>query len=361
MVASSGRSSVTLPAWNPDDATWDELTGCVRGQLAAFAVDVVDRRPEAGSYIEVAFGGTGAELGLSGYASLAPIDATGCRLIDRAVVFVFAQGTSTRGACEAAVAGIGHAASLDHVMSCSEPLSYLGGCGDRAFTNEAHACGETAERPCLCDRDKQNSMEVLAAQLGRSDAFIPGGDPDACGELTYEGDCEEGVLSWCDEAGRPRELDCRDAGLVCGRVNDELGRDCKLDSDYEEDGCGDIDFLGVCSEDGVLTYCLNNQLQVIDCAASGLECAFLDDQIGNLCTVPPEEPVDNCGGIDFFGQCSDDGNVLSYCSAGELRVIDCAATGLVCGFESDEIGFDCIEPPVEEPPPEESTPDAGTP
>jgi hypothetical protein len=317
-------------------------------------------RPAGGTYIEVVFGGDGAELRLASYASAAPIDATSCRLIDRAVVFVFAEGTTTRGACEAAVAGIGHAASLDHVMSCGDTMSFLGGCGERALTDEAHACGETAERPCICGRGEQNSMETLREQLGRADGGVQSGAP--CESLTFEGVCEGDALRWCDEDGRQRKLDCGDAGLTCGPSGQSsLGNDCKPD-DKVEDDCQGYDFLGECSAEGVLRYCLNGQLQEVDCAASGLECRYLDDVIGNLCTPPEEVPVDNCGDIDFFGECSEDGTQLRYCDDGELRLVDCGTLDQVCGFQDAEIGFNCLEPPVGEPPAQlPGSPDAGVP
>jgi len=131
VVASSGRSQVQIPAYG-GSADWTQLVQCVREELGGLRFNVSDERPASGPYVEVAVGGDGRELGMQGYAGVAPIDTAACLPIDRAVVFVFADKlTGLRGACEATVAEIGHVATLDHSFDCSDPMSYLAGCGDR--------------------------------------------------------------------------------------------------------------------------------------------------------------------------------------------------------------------------------------
>jgi hypothetical protein len=354
VVASAGRTSVDFPGYD-GGVDWDELVACVGKELSAFNVRVTDERPTSGPYIEAVVGGDGSEIGMAGYAGVAPMDTTGCHLIDRAVVFVFArQLRDLRGACEATVATIGHAASLDHTFDCTDSMSYLGGCGDRHLQDDEMACGELAERPCVCGRERQSSVDVLMQQIGPSASAAPPPGASSCGGLDYAGVCEQGVLRWCD-GSLPRTLDCGAQGYDCGDTGDAaLGNDCIPKQDVP-DGCGGIDFLGQCSDDGVLTYCLNGELQTIDCAAIGEDCTYIDDSIGYYCTVPPAP--DNCMGVDFFGECSADGNVLTYCLNGELRVINCPDQGdFVCGLIDEITGFGCVEPPPPPPPPSEPPP-----
>jgi hypothetical protein len=346
VVASSGRSQVTIPPYG-GGAAWEQLVECVGIELAPSAFRVVDSRPTSGRYIEVALGGDGSELNMKGYAGVAPIDTNACLPIDRAVVFVFANKLDgLRGVCEATVAEIGHAASLDHTFACADPMSYLGGCGDRHLQDASLACGELSERPCICGRDKQNPRALLNELVGGA-ATLPPPAIDPCAGVTYAGTCSaDGKLTYCHADTELRTLDCAGHQLGCGDTGDpEIGNDCvpKADPPPTTDACMGIDFLGQCSDAGVLSYCLDGALETIDCAAIGQECTYVDDTVGYFCTNPPAP--DECGAVDFFGQCSDDGSVLTYCLDGSLRVIDCGAQGLVCGFIDENTGNGCIEPP----------------
>ncbi len=346
VVASTGRNEVTFPPYD-GRAAWDELVACVAGELSEFNVEVTDVEPTSGPYIEAVIGGSGSEMGMSGYAGVAPIDTSGCRLIDRAMVFVFArQLGDARSACEATVAEIGHAASLDHTFECTDPMSYLGGCGARRLQDWDMACGELSERPCVCGRARQNSAAVLREQIGARNPTGP--DAPVCGTLGYAGTCSAtGVLSWCD-AGHLRTLDCAAHDLACGDTGDPaLGNDCQPRA--TPDACMGITFQGECSAAGVVTYCLDGALETIDCGSFGESCAWVDDQIGYNCVVPPAP--DNCMGVDFFGSCGADGVTLTYCLSGDLRVVNCAAGGNVCGLIDEVVGFGCIEPPPPPPPP----------
>jgi hypothetical protein len=351
VVASSGRSQVEIPAYG-GSADWNELVQCVRDELAGVKFFVTDQRPERGPYVEVAVGGDGSELGMKGYAGVAPIDTAACLPIDRAVAFVFADGLhGLRGACEATVAEIGHVATLDHTFDCSDPMSYLAGCGDRHLRDADLECGELAARPCVCDRATQNPHDLLTQLVG-----VPEPQPPpltvGCGDVTYAGSCSpEGVLTWCHPRADVRTLDCAAHQLACGDTGDAaIGNDCVPPSDPPppppDDACMGIDFLGQCSDAGVLSYCLDGALQTIDCAAIGQECTYVDDTLGYFCTNPPAP--DNCGDVDFFGTCSADGNVLTYCLNGTLQVVDCSAQGDVCGLIDEVTGQGCIAPP---PPP----------
>lgn len=54
-------------------------------------------------------------------------------------------------------------------------------------------------------------------------------------------------------------------------------------------------------------------------------------------------PVTGCGDVDYTGYC--DGTVLVWCEDESLKMVDCAADGRVCVFESEQIGYNCVVPP----------------
>jgi hypothetical protein len=353
VVASSGRREVRIPAYR-GDADWNDLVTCVTTELSGLRFGVTDERPTSGAYVEVAVGGDGSELGMKGYAGVAPIDTASCLPIDRAVVFVFASTLhGLRGACEATVAEIGHVATLDHSFDCSDPMSYLAGCGDRHLQDADLECGELAARPCVCNRASQNPRALLEQLVGATPSETPPATLPGCGDTTYAGTCNDaGLLTWCHDGADVRTLDCAAHQLACGDTGDAaIGNDCIVPTQLPPppDACLGVDFLGECSADGVLRYCLDGELQTIDCAAIGQECTYVDDTLGFYCTNPPAP--DNCGDVDYFGTCSADGHVLTYCLNGSLQVVDCSAQGDVCGLIDEVTGQGCISaPPPTDPP-----------
>jgi 3D (Asp-Asp-Asp) domain-containing protein len=60
---------------------------------------------------------------------------------------------------------------------------------------------------------------------------------------------------------------------------------------------------------------------------------------GGTDTTPPADG-DACQGLDFLGECQ--GNQLRWCENATLRQADCAAQGLVCAWESDSVGYNCV-------------------
>lgn len=102
----------------------------------------------------------------------------------------------------------------------------------------------------------------------------PPGSADACGGVTYEGYCNGGVVVWCD-GGALASADCAAEGLGCGWVGDDVGYYCVS-------GCGDLDYYGACVGDS-LRWCDAGQVVTFDCAAEGAQCAWQDDEIGYNC------------------------------------------------------------------------------
>lgn len=53
---------------------------------------------------------------------------------------------------------------------------------------------------------------------------------------------------------------------------------------------------------------------------------------------PPAK--EGCGDLDYTGAC--DGTVLRWCEDDAVKSFDCAARGAVCGWQSDDIGNNCL-------------------
>ncbi|MEZ4470244.1 MAG: hypothetical protein R3F60_05460 [bacterium] len=109
--------------------------------------------------------------------------------------------------------------------------------------------------------------------------------------------------------------------------------------------CGGLDFLGECRGD-VAWWCDAGQLRSRDCGSEGLGCGFVDQNQGWYCLPaqaappPPAPEAGGCGDIDWFGECR--GDVLVWCDGGRLQQVDCAASGSACGFESEQVGYTCL-------------------
>jgi hypothetical protein len=168
-------SSATIGAFPGDDQDWGEVVDCVRDLFSPFHVAVTDLEPTGGAYVEAMIGGSPDQLDMPwGVGGVAPYDPYGCNVISSAVVYAFAdvyQGGWgwTRAVCETAAQEIAHAFALDHELLESDPMTYLDYDGERAFQNEAAACGEWEPRECSCSGSNQNSYQMLVEQVGAAD------------------------------------------------------------------------------------------------------------------------------------------------------------------------------------------------
>ena len=193
-----------------------------------------------------------------------------------------------------------------------------------------------------------------------------------CGDLTYLGQCEGDVARWCDRQGRVQTLDCGAQDQFCAYVNDETGYYCtneappapEPEAQQPENGCGALDYLGECNGT-VARWCSNGEINSLDCGARGQACGYVDDTTGYYCQdgapesqepepepepapVPepeqdpePEAAPDGCDGVDFQGYCV--GDIVHYCSGGQLLTPDCSTQNQTCGWVNDEVGNDCVE------------------
>ncbi len=172
-------TSATVGGFSGTDAQWNEVMTCVADQFARFNVYVTDIEPLEGDYVESVVGGTPDQLGLPfGVGGVAPWDPFNCSTIANAVVYTFADvygtgGGSMRAICETATQEIAHAFSVDHELLCTDPMTYLDGCGEKSFKDEYVTCGEYEPRECNCSRPSQNSVQLLYERLGASNGEPP--------------------------------------------------------------------------------------------------------------------------------------------------------------------------------------------
>lgn len=168
----AGRAE--LPPFGGDTADWDEVVDCVANQFSGYRVRVTDEEPGSSiSYFEAVVGGTPSDIGSDQWiGGLSPFRKN-CSVIENSVVFVFSDlfGSDNERVCEIIAHELAHSFGVDHQMNCKDPMSYLDGCGRKAFRNERAACGEFGERECHCGGSSQNSMRILAEYLG--DLVVP--------------------------------------------------------------------------------------------------------------------------------------------------------------------------------------------
>ena len=180
-----GGESVTIPKWRGGDRKWKRVAACVRARFAAFAIDIVEKRPAAGDYIMVMVGGRSDLLGYGDpVAGVSPY--TG-EVVSRAVSFVFPENirNDVEGTCTSILHEVGHTLGLDHAYLCEDPMSYLFGCGKKTWQDADAECGVDEPRDCGNGAATQNSYRQLAAAVGLR------GDPQH--EPEVEPDDEEPV------------------------------------------------------------------------------------------------------------------------------------------------------------------------
>lgn len=241
-----GTRSVQFPASSFSDAQWSELLARVRAYYAPFAVRVVDARPTAGIYTEIAVGNAWASsIGLSnnigGIAPLGP-----CRTVPGAVGFVFTPlymnpgYGGVAGVAEAVAHEVGHTLSLSHESLATDLMSYAPQSASKSFQDQASYCGTSpGAESCTCGAQTQNSHQQLLRIVGASTGAPSGGgdtkpptvdvvtpkdgatlDGNATIEITAQATDDVGVaqlqLFW---AYTGRLLPCDDsiAGVTCAK------------------------------------------------------------------------------------------------------------------------------------------------
>jgi len=164
------RTNSRLTAFEHGDEIWRQVVDCVAEIYLPYDVTITDVDPSPLAHHEAIVAGTGDEIGLD--AGLGGIAPAVCAAQDNLISFTFANfyDANVREICEVVAHESAHAFGLDHVLGCSDPLSYLPECGARFFRDEELPCGEFEERECACGGTTQNPHRMLLAVLGEGRA-----------------------------------------------------------------------------------------------------------------------------------------------------------------------------------------------
>ncbi len=169
----TNRSSIpnqtsTIAPWNVTDAAWQQVMTCVKAQFAPFDVEVTDVDPGQVPHIESVVAGNPQDVGMQqGVGGVSPFTSD-CSTIPNSIVFTFAEvfGNDYQTVCEVVAQEVSHSFGLDHEYLCSDPMTYLTGCGSKSFQNMDVPCGEYSARTCACGQSTQNSVAMLSARIG---------------------------------------------------------------------------------------------------------------------------------------------------------------------------------------------------
>ena len=131
-VSSIPTAVSTLPPYEGSEADWNEIMTCMKAQYAPFNIEVTDVDPGNVPHVESVMSGRPEMIGMGpGTGGVAPV-AGDCSIIERAIVYTFTQVYNrARDECETAAQETAHAFGLDHEFECTDPMTYLHGCGTK--------------------------------------------------------------------------------------------------------------------------------------------------------------------------------------------------------------------------------------
>lgn len=167
-VSSIVNSTSFVPAWSVSTSNWNSLVDCVADLFEPFNIVVTDQNPGSALHIEAVIAGNPQDIGMqSGVGGVSPFS---CGVIDDSIVFAFAEVyNSVQSLCETAGQEIAHSFGLDHEYLCSDPMTYLNGCGAKTFQDVDAQCGEYSARSCQCGGSTQNSVQMMYSVIGAAD------------------------------------------------------------------------------------------------------------------------------------------------------------------------------------------------
>lgn len=178
--ARTNRSTIpsftaSISPWGVSDANWDFVMGCVQDAWSPFNVIITDVDPGDVPHFESVVAGYPGDVGMSsGVGGVSPFTSD-CSVIPNSIVFTFAEvyGSNYQAVCETVAQEVAHSFGLDHEYMCEDPMTYLGGCGEKTFQNTAALCGEYSARTCACGGSTQNSVAMLTSRIGAADTVAP--------------------------------------------------------------------------------------------------------------------------------------------------------------------------------------------
>lgn len=171
------QQTVNFPAADLSDSEWNSVMGCVRQQFSQFDIEVTDTDPGSVPHYESVVAGSPQLLGMpSGVGGVSPFTSN-CDVIPNSIVFTFTDvlPRDPQIICEVAAQEIAHSFGLDHEYLCSDPMTYLSGCGAKSFQDVAAPCGEDQARACAqpgqydCGYNEQNSVQLMTERIGLND------------------------------------------------------------------------------------------------------------------------------------------------------------------------------------------------
>lgn len=176
--------------------------------------------------------------------------------------------------------------------------------------------------------DRYTRVDKVRAFIENVTGPTPTAGPVPCGDVDEAGTCslDGSISTYCSDGILQREVCAQ--GSIC--ADSGAGNRC---IPISEDPCQGVSTYGQCDGE-VLQWCNNGRVVERNCESCGERCILADDSLGFACVTS------DCGDLDFQGRC--DGEVAEWCNAeGKRESRDCAADGLQCGFINDEIGFFC--------------------
>jgi hypothetical protein len=166
--SSIAHKTGTIAPWSAPQASQDAVIDCMENMMSRWNVQVVTEDPGDAAHYELVIGGRPTDLGFDGnYGGVAPFRSD-CSVIPNAVTYTFAEviGNNPQAVCQVAAQEVAHSLGLDHEYLCSDPMSYLTGCGAKTFQDVDARCGEYGERDCYCGAETQNSVQMFDERLG---------------------------------------------------------------------------------------------------------------------------------------------------------------------------------------------------
>ncbi|MCP4448352.1 MAG: hypothetical protein GY811_23880 [Myxococcales bacterium] len=158
----------TISEWNKGDSQWEDLVSCVKALYDPYDIVITDVDPGSSvEHFEAIVAGRANEAAMDqGVGGVAPFS---CGVINNAITLNFANenfySQGIKDICETVGQETAHAFGLEHEYLCTDPMTYLSGCGYKWFQNENASCGEYSPASCQC-RNNQNSHRLLEDHFG---------------------------------------------------------------------------------------------------------------------------------------------------------------------------------------------------